>query len=54
MEKHDCHKGPQDFIIKYDGIFSKDEVYPLADEAWSFFIWKLVAVQNPDIDLQNQ
>jgi hypothetical protein len=28
-------KGPQDFSVKYDGIFSKDEVYPFADEAWS-------------------
>ena len=28
-------KGTQDFIVKYDGIFSKGEVYPFADEARS-------------------
>ena len=35
MEMRDGNEGPQDFSVKYDGIFSKVEVYPFADEARS-------------------
>ena len=37
IEMRNCNEGAsgQDFSVKYDGIFSKVEVYPFADEARS-------------------
>ena len=46
-------KGPQNFSVKYDGIFSKDEIYPFTDEARSLLaIWKLVTVWNHQAVIQ--
>ena len=47
-------RGPQDFFVNYDGILSKDDVYPFTDEAESLLlIWKLVTVQNHQAVIQH-
>ena len=43
-------KGPQDFSVKYDGIFSRDEVYPFADEARSLLSGNFDSLESSSCD----